>query len=151
MRIKTVDYTYVTIQVLLFIAYTFTGKIGVLKLPFWIEIIGLGVGVFGFLIIVIAVIQLKTNLSPFPSPKKNSTLINKGLYYYVRHPIYTGILLVTFGFACYTASVYKLLVALVLGILLYYKSQYEEKLLHDQFSEYKNYIEQTGRFFPRIK
>lgn len=107
--------------------------------------------ILGIIIVLLAILQLHKNLSPFPSPKTNSELITVGLYKYIRHPIYTGIIVITIGYGLYTDSVYKILIALGLSILFYFKSKYEEQQLSIAFKSYKNYKKATGRFFPRLK
>ena len=97
-----------------------------------------------------SILNLNENLSPFPSPKSNSSLISTGIYRYIRHPIYAGILLSMMGYALYLMSVFKLFITLVLWIVFYFKSNLEERLLQKSvLVEYKDYMEMTGRFFPR--
>lgn len=119
-----------------------------MKLSATLQRIGLILSFFGGLIILLALLQLNKNLSPFPTPKNNSTLLENGLYKYTRHPIYSGIILLFIGFSVYQNSWYKLLISLLLVILFYLKSVYEEQRLEQKFPEYKNYKTKTGRFFP---
>jgi protein-S-isoprenylcysteine O-methyltransferase Ste14 len=98
--------------------------------------------------LILALLQLNRNLSPFPTPKQNGQLVTNGLYHWMRHPIYTGILLVSYGYAIYSSSWLRLIVACVLLILFYLKSSYEEKLLSKKFSDYTAYQKRTARFFP---
>ncbi|WP_442905501.1 methyltransferase family protein [Kaistella sp.] len=72
------------------------------------------------------------------------------LYRWVRHPIYTGIILVVFGYAAGTGSVHKLIIAFGLLLLFYLKSTYEEKQLLKQYPTYADYRRRTGRFFPKL-
>jgi len=102
----------------------------------------------GFLIALTAVIQLNINLSPFPTPKKESTLISKGIYGYLRHPIYTGIILMGLGCSIFTGNLDNLIFTILLGVLFYYKSTYEERLLSKKFPEYSKYKESTWKIFP---
>jgi len=121
-----------------------------LKLGLTIQKFGLAIAVFGGIIITLALLQLNKNLSPFPTPKESSSLLQSGLYKFIRHPIYTGIILLFSGYSVYQNSVYKLLVSVVLVILFYLKSIYEEERLEQTFPDYKNYKTKTGRFFPWI-
>ncbi len=150
MKLKFKDYFFVGIQFLLFMTYLFDFELIRFKLPEYLNISFLIISIFGFLIIVVAILQLNKNLSPFPSPKSNSELIQTGLYKYTRHPIYTGILLTVFGYAFYTNSSYKLLISVALLILFFFKSSYEEKMLLNNFSDYKMYKKNSGRFLPKI-
>lgn len=121
-----------------------------MKLSFDMQKAGLWIAILGGLIIILALLQLNKNLSPFPTPKDKSVLLQNGLYKYMRHPIYTGIILLFSGYSVYQNSVYKLFISLILVILFYLKSNYEEQRLEQKFSDYKRYRSKTGRFFPRI-
>lgn len=79
--------------------------------------------IVGFFTIVIAILQLNKKLTPFPTPLKDGTLINTGLYKLVRHPIYSGIILTAIGFGLFQESFWKIGVALILWILFYFKSK----------------------------
>jgi protein-S-isoprenylcysteine O-methyltransferase Ste14 len=104
----------------------------------------------GILLIGISLLLLNKNLTPFPSPKQNSELIKTGVYKIIRHPIYTGLIMTTFFYALYSHSLLKIVIAIILFILFYFKSKYEEILLCDKFPEYYNYSKNTYRFFPFI-
>ena len=119
-----------------------------MKLGLTIQKIGLIISFFGGLIILLALLQLNKNLTPFPTPKNNATLLENGLYKYMRHPIYTGIILLFIGFSIYQNSLYKLSITLLLVILFHFKSNYEEQCLEQKFPDYKIYKTKTGRFFP---
>ncbi len=112
--------------------------------------LGLIIAILGFFMGLIAVIQLNKNLTPFPTPKASSELINAGLYKYIRHPIYTGIILASVGFGVYRDSLCKLIIGIILWGLFYYKSKYEEKLMIVRYHDYEGYIKKTGRFFPVV-
>ncbi len=144
------DYLYVGIQFILFVMYI----IPLTRLTFsaiiTVKIVGIVLLIIGLLIGFISVIQLHKNLSPFPTPISGSKLIETGAFKYIRHPIYTSILFVLFGYALYVGSVNKISVTLVLLILFFFKSRYEEKKLTSVFVDYPNYRKRTGRFLPKF-
>ncbi len=148
--IKKADKIYVTIQSLLFVLYIIPVTIFPISFLPAIRYSGKMLFISGILIVLIALLQLNKFLTPFPTPKKNSKLLQSGLYKFVRHPIYTGIILITFGYSFYTESLWKLLTAVILWILFYYKSKYEERLLKQHFVDYEAYQKVSGRFFPFI-
>jgi protein-S-isoprenylcysteine O-methyltransferase Ste14 len=150
MKLKTKDFIFVGIQFLLFLIYVFEIKLLSFSLPDFLNIVFLIVSIIGFLIVIVALLQLNKNLSPFPTPKSNSELIQTGLYKYIRHPIYTGIILMTFSYGLYSNSSFKLIISILLLILFYFKSSYEEKMLQNKFSEYSEYKKTVGRFFPKF-
>jgi len=150
MSLKTKDYVFVIIQFGLFLIYTLDVKLLSINYPSFVNLLGLIISFIGAIVIIVALLQLNKNLSPFPSPKSNSKLIKNGLYKYIRHPIYTGILFYAFGNALYTNSVFKIVIGTLLCLLFYYKSKYEELKLLDFFKDYDMYRKNTGRFLPPI-
>lgn len=143
------DIVFVGLQLLLFVAFII--DIEVYELP---QI--LPDTIYGFLtagataIFIFSISQLNKNLSPFPSPKTDSSLVTSGLFKYIRHPIYISILLGIMIWSLYQHSLYQLIISFVLLIVFYFKSKYEEQQLLKRFPEYKSYMSKTGRFLPRI-
>lgn len=144
------DIIFVGLQFLLFGAYLFEPSLFELNFPSNVDLIHLLLAIAGIVIIVVAMLQLNKNLSPFPTPKKNSALVKNGIFRYSRHPIYSGIMITTFFLAFYFNSGYKLLISCLLLLLFYRKSLYEEEKLEKKFPEYKSYKAETGRFWPRF-
>ena len=137
---------YVGVQIILLILY-FTPFI---DYPFhtvsYLKTGSIVIGFFGLLVIVLAIIQLNKNLTPFPAPVENGTLIQKGLYKFVRHPIYSGIILSAIFFGVADGSTLKTSIGFALYVLFYFKSKYEESLLENRFPEYKIYKQQLQVF-----
>ncbi|MCB0632690.1 MAG: methyltransferase [Saprospiraceae bacterium] len=150
MKLSSKDYFYVTIQGVLFVAYLFEMELITFHFPAVIALIGLIITIVGVIVTTLALLQLNRNLSPFPTPKSSAQLVQYGLYKYVRHPIYSGILFITFGYGLFSASLYKLLIAVALLVLFYLKSSYEEDLLMQVYPEYGKYRRSTGRFFIKL-
>jgi len=146
MKLKTIDFLFVIVQFVLFAIYMFNIDFWEFTIPYFLSTTFIIVSITGLLVIIIAILQLNKNLSPFPTPKSDSELIRTGLYKYIRHPIYTGILLMTFGYGFYTTSAFKIIISSLLLILFYFKSSYEEERLQNVFSEYKHYKKSTRRF-----
>lgn len=144
------DYLFVSIQFLLFGLYAFD-FLPPFKIPQLVKYIGLIFSILGFIIALLSVVQLNKNLTVFPTPKTDSELITFGMYKFSRHPIYTGLILFTFGYAIFKASLFKVLIALVLLLLFYFKTNYEEQKLLQKFPNYKDYKKKVNRFFPKIK
>ena len=150
MKIPLKDILFVLIQFLLFVAYIFNLESMTIlfsSILFWFGIV---IFVVGGLTTLVAVLQLNVHLSPFPSPLPGSKLIENGIYKYIRHPIYTGIILAFFGFAFISDSGFRLLISTVLFLLFYFKTIYEEKRLIEMFPDYSQYRNRSGRFFPKF-
>src|SRR5690606_763109 len=119
MAVSSRDYIFVGLQFVLFGAYLLEFPQLRLNFPDNADIFNLILAGLGVIIIIVSMLQLSTNLSPFPTPKKDSELVVTGLFKYVRHPIYSGILMTTFFLAIYLNSGYKLIIVFLLGILFY--------------------------------
>ncbi|MCC6369970.1 MAG: isoprenylcysteine carboxylmethyltransferase family protein [Bacteroidia bacterium] len=146
-RIKRLDIIYVSIQIILLIIFFVPIIPASFQLISVVKYLGAIISFLGFFIIIVSILQLNKNLTPFPTPKESGELINTGLYKFVRHPIYSGIFLATIGIAFYTGSYWQLTISFILLILFYFKSNYEESLLIQKYSNYKEYMKNTRKFF----
>lgn len=144
------DILFVSVQALLFCIYLFRIASMDFQVTRSIQYTGLATAIIGALVIAHAIILLGKNLTPFPSPKENSTLIIRGLYKYIRHPIYSGIILFSLGYGFYSENGLRLIVSVLLFLLFTVKAKYEERLLSSKFPSYNDYILKTKMFFPRI-
>lgn len=94
--------------------------------------------------------HLGRGLTPSPLPNNAARLVTKGPYRFVRHPIYTSVILLGIGIAIRSGS-WIVTVALIGLVLLFaVKSRWEEMHLDDTFPGYKQYLKTTGRFLPRF-
>lgn len=142
------DRLFVGLQLVLFVLYLFRFSIFDLVIHIAVRYTGLVLALIGLIIIAASFLVLRKNLTPFPSPLQNGELVTTGIYKYIRHPIYTGILMLTFGYGLFSQNLLRLIIFLVLGSFFYFKSVYEEQLLLQKFTGYKNYKSKTGRFLP---
>lgn len=140
------DYVFVIVQLLLFAAYFLPIRLSTVEIPEWLCYSGLVLLGMALLFGIVGLLQLNTNLSPFPSPVASGKLITRGAFSISRHPIYTALIFSGFGYAIYQSSVYKVLIAGILLILFYFKSKYEESLLSHKFPEYQEFKKRTRRF-----
>lgn len=112
----------------------------------------------GFILIIIAcflgtwaIISVrKSKFSIMPEPVKGSTLVNSGPYKVIRHPMYTSVILFAIGTVHMQYTLYRLIAAVLLIVVLIIKLNYEEKLLLKKFPEYKNYMNNSWRLIPYI-
>jgi protein-S-isoprenylcysteine O-methyltransferase Ste14 len=82
--------------------------------------------------------------------EETQSLVSHGLYKYLRHPSYTGILLVVFGLGLMMGNFLSLL-AITLGLFigLLYRIRVEEVALCRRFGHsYKDYMAVTKRLIP---
>jgi protein-S-isoprenylcysteine O-methyltransferase Ste14 len=104
----------------------------------------------GLVVVVIASLQLGRSLTPTPVPNERSVLRTSGLYGVVRHPIYSGLLLMVIGLSVRSANWFTAAVAVATIALFHRKAAWEERRLEERYPDYPAYAGSTGRFVPRI-
>lgn len=77
-------------------------------------------------------------------------LIERGPYAYIRHPLYSGLLLMLMGVALYYGRTSWIIVFVGCFFGLYFKSQMEERLLAKTFPAYSEYKQRTKALIPLI-
>ena len=117
--------------------------------PQRLRISGVVIFTLGLLIALLARIALGSNWSDIEvgQVKHNHALVNRGVYRYVRHPIYTGDLAMLLGFElCLNSWLVVALVAIAIPTLS--RALREEKVLAKTVAGYDMYCQQTKRFIP---
>jgi protein-S-isoprenylcysteine O-methyltransferase Ste14 len=89
--------------------------------------------------------SLGRHLSPYPTPRPDAVLVDRGPYRLVRHPIYGGIVLGSAGISLADGSWVGLLLAAVLVGLFWEKTHVEESRLVDAVSGYEAYRRRVRR------
>jgi protein-S-isoprenylcysteine O-methyltransferase Ste14 len=115
-------------------------------------------GACGLLLVLVGIgfaiwarLHLGTNWSGAVTLKRGHTLIRRGPYTIVRHPIYTGFLLALLGVALILGEVRGLLGVAVLFLSLWLKSRMEERFMLEQFgAEYRRYQQQVKALIPYV-
>jgi protein-S-isoprenylcysteine O-methyltransferase Ste14 len=105
--------------------------------------LGLGVAVW-------ARRHLGRNWSSNVVVKEDHALIRTGPYSWVRHPIYTGLILAFFGMAIFTGEWRGLLASICVFLSFLIKSRAEEAQMEKTFPEYEQYRRQTAALVPLL-
>lgn len=118
------------------------------------------VGYLGMYInIALALIALTIILNGWKNIHKNKwskaegegSVVKTGIYRYIRHPQYTGLLLLSLGMLIEWATLSLLLMYPVMVYMYYKLSKREEKDMIESFGqEYVNYMGHTKRFIPFV-
>ncbi|UCH59747.1 MAG: isoprenylcysteine carboxylmethyltransferase family protein [Anaerolineales bacterium] len=96
--------------------------------------------------------DLGLNWTPTLQILPEHTLVTKGMYAYIRHPIYAATWLAALAQALLLANWFAGLAGLVLFSLVYLvRVPKEERMMLEQFgTAYQEYLERTGRLIPRL-
>jgi protein-S-isoprenylcysteine O-methyltransferase Ste14 len=95
-------------------------------------------------------VNLGRNWSSRPAMKEHHELVTTGPYAYVRHPIYSGILLSALGTAI-ISSIFGVAMFIVISITFALRMNKEEKIMLELFPEqYPEYQKHTKRLMPFV-
>ncbi len=95
-------------------------------------------------------LHLGESLTPLPHPRDGSRLVETGAYRIVRHPIYGGIILGSFGWGLLTASPAAIGIAAAILVFFRLKSGREEAWLRTRYAGYEAYATRTRRLVPLL-
>ncbi len=117
----------------------------------WLGTIGGGVNLLtGALLLMTAIFRLGSNLTAVPYPKDQGTLVETGPFRLVRHPIYCGVILITFGWALLVHGWLTLGYAIIMLVFFDVKSRREEEWLKAKFSGYGEYQKRVRKLIPFV-
>lgn len=119
--------------------------------PTWLDAVAGVLVVAGLGIVAVAALRLGTALTPTPVPTNSATLSTDGLYRFVRHPIYTGVLAVVVGVTVRSGSWIHLAIGAVTYLFFDRKAAWEERLLTERYGNYPAYAARTPKFVPRFR
>ncbi len=144
---------YVVVQVVLLLIAVF-GPLSCWGWPFPATKLALIVGgvflLLGSLLFISVILRLGANFSALPYPKPESTLIETGPYRIVRHPMYSGVILIAFGWALVMHSWLAISTALVILVFIDLKTRREEAWLKKKFPGYAAYQHRVRKLVPPI-
>lgn len=114
----------------------------------WIGAVALGL--FGVGLLVKGVLDLGQNLTPLPHPRNDGELVQAGVYLWVRHPVYSGVIFVAIAWALYQWSFLHVIGAVVLLIFLDAKARQEENWLIQKHPDYLEYRHRVKKLIPWV-
>jgi protein-S-isoprenylcysteine O-methyltransferase Ste14 len=116
-----------------------------------IGVLGVALSVAGIALAIWARWHLGENWSATVTLKEDHELISAGPYRYIRHPIYTGMLLAFVGTALALGE-YRALISVGIVLFAFYiKAKKEERFLTQEFGEkFREHSRRTGMFLPKF-
>ena len=123
-----------------------------MHVPDEIRLLFLIIGFFNVWLFAKVHADLGSNWSPILEIKDNHTLVTKGIYRKIRHPMYAHLWLWVIGQGFILDNWLVLLFGIVAwGLLYYLRVPKEEEMLTNRFGDaYKDYMHKTGRVIPKI-
>jgi len=115
------------------------------QLPWW----SWGLFAFGVLVFAWAAFSLGgNNFTIMPDPRAGNTLSRSGIYRWLRHPMYTAVLLCGLGVTLGAPNVWRWSALVVCTVVLLVKIRYEEGLLTQRHPDYPQRMKGVARLFP---
>ena len=115
------------------------------------EIAGTAFLFLGLILLFAGFRELGKSLTANPVPVDSGALVTTGIYARLRHPIYTGLLVLTMGLVV-SSGVWSQLIPWfgLLGLLIY-KMRWEETLLSAKYKGYAGYMAKVPAIIPGLK
>lgn len=140
-----VSYTLVLLQFTALGMLALTGPV-IARTPIWLtlEAAGLALGLW-------ALWSMRRSLPNItPDVRPNATLVRAGPYRWIRHPMYTMLIMAAGAVVLNAPSALRWAVwALLVGVLVV-KIRYEERLLCARFLDYPVYRQESKRLVPFV-
>ena len=145
---RTIGWLLVAAQVVLLVVLVLLPAGTAWPTPGWVRVTGTAIAGLGAAWALVAALRLGDRLTPTPVPRDGGQLRTDGPYAHVRHPIYTGVLLIVVGVTVRSGSAVLLALAVATVAFFHAKARFEEGLLAERFPEYRAYAASTPRFVP---
>ncbi|NMM26387.1 MAG: isoprenylcysteine carboxylmethyltransferase family protein [Glaciimonas sp.] len=97
----------------------------------------------------LAVMPART-LSALPEPRSGGELVTRGIYRFIRHPMYLAVLLCGLAACLAYGSAGKWSLLALLTVVLIIKIRREERFLLARFSDYAAYRQKTKAIIPYL-
>ena len=106
----------------------------------------------GILLLIVSGYMAGTGLSiVFGKQAQSQGVIKKGVFRFVRHPIYLSEIILYLGLLVLHISLATVFIWIIAILFLHYISRYEEKLLLAKLGkEYEQYMKEVPMWFPRL-
>lgn len=142
---------FLSIFLSLAVAWSFA-TVGIAMLPTWVYYPGVAAMILGIALRQWSIAVLGRFFSGAVGVQAGQTVVDKGPYRLVRHPSYTGALLILVGLGLALQSWGAILAIVSLfGVAFGYRMSVEEKVLTSQLGdEYIQYTKRTKRLIPFV-
>jgi protein-S-isoprenylcysteine O-methyltransferase Ste14 len=122
-----------------------------ITLPGWARWLGVGLGLLSGALLLWAFQSLGKNLTDTVAIRRDHYLVTSGPYAFIRHPFYDSVALFILSIALSAANWFFMLAGVLFFSLISIRTAKEEANLMARFGEaYRTYIQQTGRFLPKL-
>jgi protein-S-isoprenylcysteine O-methyltransferase Ste14 len=122
-----------------------------MPLPVWLRWAGIGLDVLAGLLLFWTLRCLGKNLTDTVVTRREHTLVTRGPYRWVRHPFYGAVALLLTANALAAANWFLFVGGALALALIVLRTRREEDRLVARFGDsYRDYMNRTGRFLPKL-
>ena len=123
-----------------------------LPLPEWLRWSGIAIGAAAGVWVIWTFSHLGKNLTDTVVTRREHTLVTSGPYHWIRHPFYIGVAGTIAAVSLATTNWFVAVTGITVLALLIARTDREEAKLVERFGdEYRRYMANTGRFWPRMR
>jgi protein-S-isoprenylcysteine O-methyltransferase Ste14 len=150
-RLTLVPLQVIPLAIVLVAPYSDRHGIAVLGEVEIIRYLGLVLFCLGFIGMHWAEASLEKQFSVYVTIQEDHKLVTDGLYRYLRHPRYLGIIVFTTGISLVFRSWLSLILVVVLTLILIWRIRSEEALMRQQFgTDWEAYSQKSWRLIPFV-
>jgi protein-S-isoprenylcysteine O-methyltransferase Ste14 len=149
---KLIGVIYMLFLVVLIILAGLDARFAWSAVPLWVKILG-GIGFVVSLAITFWVMRANTFLSSFVriQDERGHTTVTGGPYRFVRHPMYVGILFMSWSMPLLLGSWWALIPGVLIMVLFVVRTSLEDRTLQSELVGYKDYAQKVRyRLIPGI-
>ncbi len=122
-----------------------------IPLPVWMRWVGVALGAAAGLLLTWTLHSLGRNLTDTVVTRREHTLVTTGPYRWIRHPFYLSVALAVIANSLTAANWFLFITGGLVFLLLVIRCRKEEENLVARFGDrYRDYMDRTSRFLPRI-
>lgn len=118
--------------------------------PHACKVIGALLMIAGGTLLIAGIVGLRSGLTPLPYPRERADIIQTGAFAIVRHPMYSGGLILAIGWTLIVQDWLTLCYTRGLFLLIEVKSRRKEKWLAEKFPGYAAYQRRVRKLIPFI-
>lgn len=147
-RLNLVIYASITVGII--VAYTPFGHVS--GSNYFLQVSGLVLVIFGLVVRWLAILTLRHYFTVNVAIHSDHKIIQIGLYKYIRHPSYLGMLLSFLGLGVSMCNWMSLVILFIpITIVLFDRIQIEERALHEAFgNDFILYCRKTRKLIPWV-
>ncbi len=149
MNRERTGWLFVAVQAALLVALVLVPTGTAWPVPGWLGALSSALILLGLAVAAVGSVALGRALRATPVPGARGELRTGGLYRWVRHPIYTGVLAMVAGLTVGTRQWLGLTLGVVTVAFFTVKARWEEARLAEAYPGYEEYAATTPRFVPR--